>query len=287
MTAHVAERGEGRGRVVLRLACARPVNDHAIAAAIKVAKAFHSEIESVFVADRQLFDAAAYSFASEIGPAGARGTIEIAGMTRQIELAARALLRRVEELAHLADVPVYGQVVHDTPIGALARACQAVGPWNVVALSEAFTAESLARLGDLFERVTGMTGVIMVGPRVCRSHGPVVAVIEDVERLVGMARAAERIAAVGSGEVVLAIAAADNASRAWIEAQVRPTVAGHANVTLALLGRPGGGTAVVAEALRRLAPGFVIAEHGGIAVPREGDLRPLAAAIECPLLVVR
>lgn len=287
MTAHVAERGEGRGRVVLRLACTQPANEHAINAAISVAKAFHSEIESMFVADRQLFDAAAYAFASVIGPAGPGGAIEVERMSRQIELAARAMQRRVEELARVADVPVHGRVVRDTPIAALARACQTVGPWNVVALSETFTAESLGRLGDLFERVTGMTGVIMVGPRACRSKGPVVAVIEDVERLVGMTRAAERIAAVSSSDVVLAIAAPDNSARRFTEEQVRPTVASHAGVSLVVLGRPGGGTAVVAEALRRLAPGFVIAEHGGIAVPREGDLRPLVTAIECPLLVVR
>jgi hypothetical protein len=33
--------------------------------------------------------------------------------------------------------------------------------------------------------------------------------------------------------------------------------------------------------------GFVICQFGGLLVPDEGDLRPLAAVLECPLLVVR
>ncbi len=45
--------------------------------------------------------------------------------------------------------------------------------------------------------------------------------------------------------------------------------------------------AVAAEALRRQSGGFVICQFGGVVVPEEGDLNPLAAALECPLLLVR
>ena len=41
---------------------------------------------------------------------------------------------------------------------------------------------------------------------------------------------------------------------------------------------------------RDLAPmrgGFVICQFGGLVVPDEGDLRPLASVLECPLFLVR
>jgi hypothetical protein len=305
VTAHVAERGEGRGRVVLRLTGTQAVNEHAIRAAIQIAKAFHSEIESLFVYDRQIFDAAGYSFVREIraaprtphgqasaqpgsGPMGQIDNgVDVAGIARQIELTARRLQRHVGELALQEDVPVHGRVVHDTPLGALAAACQIAGPWNVVALAEAFTADSLVRLETLFERVTGMTGVVLVGPRAARTRGPVVAVIEDAERITGMLRTAERLARETGSDVVLAVASASRAAQAWLKSEVfQVTSSGH-KVVVVELGRAGGGTAVLAEALRELAPGFVIAEHGGLVVPREGDLRSLGAALSCPLLVVR
>ena len=43
----------------------------------------------------------------------------------------------------------------------------------------------------------------------------------------------------------------------------------------------------VAETLRRLKGGFVISQFGGLVVPAEGDLKALAAALDCPLLLVR
>lgn len=302
MTAHVAERGEGRGRVVLRLSGTQAASEHAIRAAITIAKAFHSEIESLFVYDRQIFDAAGYSFVREIGsapfgqtlqqrtdadPADVHGAIDVAGIARQLELLARRLQRLVGELALREDVPVHGRIVNDTPLRALRDACQMAGPWNVVALAEPFTADSLSRLEALFERVTGMTGVLVVGPRVGAVQGPVVAVIEDVERVTGMARTADRIARAIGADIVLAVTGASRAAQSWLKSEVLHVLGTGHGVAVVELGRAGGGAAVAAEALRQLAPGFVIAEHGGLVVPREGDLKPLAAALSCPLLVVR
>ena len=48
MIAHVAETGENRGRVVLQLGSAHP-SAIALEAAVRIAQAFQSEIESVFV----------------------------------------------------------------------------------------------------------------------------------------------------------------------------------------------------------------------------------------------
>jgi hypothetical protein len=48
-----------------------------------------------------------------------------------------------------------------------------------------------------------------------------------------------------------------------------------------------GAAAVIAETLRRLRGGMVICRFGGLVVPDEGDLRPLASVLECPLFLVR
>ena len=69
MIAHVAQTGEDRGRVVLQLGSAHP-SAIALEAAVRVARAFQSEIESLFVEDTQLFDCAAYGFVREVSLTG-------------------------------------------------------------------------------------------------------------------------------------------------------------------------------------------------------------------------
>jgi hypothetical protein len=161
------------------------------------------------------------------------------------------------------------------------------GPWNVVVLAEPYSASSLAQLGDLFERVTGMTGVVTVGPRASNTTGPVVAVVEDVERLTGMVRTAERLARSSGRAIAVALCAANRAAQAQLEREVAGALAGRQDVDVMRLGQPGGGTAVAAEALRQLGASFVVAEYGGVVVPGGGDLKPLVTALTCPLLIVR
>ena len=48
-----------------------------------------------------------------------------------------------------------------------------------------------------------------------------------------------------------------------------------------------GNPSAAMEALRRHKAGFILAQYGGVLVPAEGSLRPLAGALECPLLLVR
>ena len=105
MIAHVARMGEDRGRVVLQLGSAHP-STVALEAAVRVARAFQSEIESVFVEDAQLFDCAAYGFVREVSLTGRqRRVMSTAGMTQDLRLAARAARRQLEVLARRAEVP--------------------------------------------------------------------------------------------------------------------------------------------------------------------------------------
>ncbi|MEQ1712573.1 MAG: hypothetical protein ABL908_14395 [Hyphomicrobium sp.] len=286
MIAHVAEAGEDRGRVVLRLDPASRPNRIALEAAVRVAQAFQSEIESLVVADEQLFELAAFSFACEVSRSGRVQPLSADNLHRDIGIAAGALGRAVREVAAKAGVRVHERVVRDEPVRAVARTCAELGPWNVVALAESFTAHHAAIIRQLFDAVLGATGIVVTGPRAVRLTGPILVAIEEIDRLPPMLRAAERLAAVTRAEVKLLIVSDDPRELQWMEDQARLVLGGASRVRLEP-SRPARDAAEVAERLRRLGGGFLIAQYGGVVVPDAGDLKPLAFAMECPLLLVR
>jgi hypothetical protein len=72
-----------------------------------------------------------------------------------------------------------------------------------------------------------------------------------------------------------------------MEGQVRLAVEAREGMRIERAEVARGEAAVAAEALRRLDGGFVMCQFGGLVVPDEGDLRPLASVLECPLFLVR
>jgi hypothetical protein len=287
MIAHVAETGENHGRVVLQMGSARP-SVVALEAAVRIARAFQSEIESIFVEDRQLFDCAGYGFVREVSLTGRQSrAVSADGMTRDLRLAAQAARRQLEALARRADVPLRSRVVRDEPLRALSIACAESGPWNVVALAEPFAGGNGHLLKQLLVEIAGATGLVMVGPRARRVTGPAVVAVEDVGRMPALLRAAERLAAVDGAMIVLLVIAADEERLAQMEGQARLVVGAREDVRIETAAAARGLASVVAEALRRLKGGFVICQFGGLVVPDEGDLKPLASVLECPLFLVR
>lgn len=286
MIAHVAEAGEDRGRVVLRLDPAVRPSPVALEAAVRIAQAFQSEIESLVVADQQLFELAAFSFACEVSRSGQVQPLSADNLQRDIIVAAAALSRTVREVAARSGVRVHERVVRDEPVRAVARTCAELGPWNVVALAEPFGPGHAAVIGQLFDAVLGATGIVVAGPRAVRLSGPILVAIEEIDRLPPMLRAAERLAAVTRAEVRLLIVSDDRRELEWMEDQARLVLGASPRVRLepSHLVRD---AAEVAERLRRLGGGFLIAQYGGVVVPGAGDLRPLTLAMECPLLLVR
>lgn len=290
MIAHVASADEDKGRVVLRLCSTAEPSRIALEAAVRVAQAFQSEIESLFVEDSDLYELAGFPFVREVSLSGRTSrTISLADVEREMRLVAGALQRKVEELAKRAEVPVRRRVVRATAVDAVARACAECGPWNVVALAEPFQPGCAPVLRELFSTVTEATGVVLVGPKARRTTGPVVAVIEDSDRLSGMLRAAERLAGVTGGGIRL-LALADTAEHAqMLEGQARLVASTQTDLKfeIAVAVARHGAEAEIADLLRRLESGFVLAQFGGLVAPVEGDFRPLAAALECPLFLVR
>ena len=287
MIMHVAEAGEQRGRVVLHITSGHP-NSVAIEAAVRIAQAFNSEIESLFVEDLQLFDMASYPFAREISLNRARQRpLSRDSLEREMRLCGQSLLRRVERLARAAEVPLRTKVVRDDPVQALAKACAEDGPWNVVALADALAPGQGARLCDLFATVAGTTGLMLVGPKARRTRGPIIAVVETPEHLQPLMRAGERMARVLGGEVLVLLLSDSPSGDEWLDGQVRLALGDQSRVRLLHCQTDQGAPAALAEVIRRLHGGFVIGHFGGLLVPADGDLRDLVAALESPLFLMR
>ena len=284
---HVAEAGEQRGRVVLHLRSGQP-NAVALAAAFRIAQAFRSEIESLFVEDQQLLELAGFPFAREISLSGRRTRpLSRDDMARELRFMSLAISRQVERRAQAAEIPMRRRIVCDDPVTALATACTENGPWNVVAFADPFVPGDGDALRHIFEIVTATTGLVIVGPHAKRSEGPVVAVIEDMGHLEPMVRSATRLLREDGEEITLLLIAEDAYKGHWMEGQARLALGDTPAIRIRLGADARGSGAVVAEDLRRLDPGFVIAQFGGMLIPREGDLKHLAAALECPLFLMR
>jgi hypothetical protein len=287
MIAHVAQSGEDSGRVVIQIRSGNP-SAIAMRAAVQIARAFGSDLESLFIEDRQLFDCAAYGFVREISLSGRESRpLSPDSMMRDLHLAAQGTRRQLEALAREAQVPLRCRVVRDEPLRALAMACAEVGPWNVVALGEPFGADWSAMLKQMLAEVSGTTGIVTVGPRARRVAGPVIVAVEETAELPDMLRLAERLAAVDGAEVVLLLVASSQSELAQMEGEARLVVEDRGGVRIEPVAVARGAVASMAETLRRLNGGMVICQFGGVVVPEEGDLRPLATALECPLFLVR
>jgi hypothetical protein len=287
MIAHVAQSGEDRGRVVVHIRSGHP-NAIALEAAVRIARAFGSDLESLFVEDEQLFDCAAYGFVHEVSLSGQHSRVlSLDAMMRDLHLAAQGTRRQLEALARRAEVPLRCRVVRDEPLRALTIACAETGPWNVVALGEPFSAGHCGMLKQMLAEVSGTTGLVTVGPKARRVQGPVVVAVEDTAQLPDMLRTAERLAALDGAEIVLLLVAPDEDELERMDGEARLVVEDREGVRIQSAAIARGEAAVVAETLRQLKGGIVICRFGGLVVPDEGDLRPLASVLECPLFLVR
>ncbi len=288
MIAHVARKGEDKGRVVLRLCPTCQPSTIAIEAAVRVAQAFQSEIESLFVEEQQLLELSRFPFAREISLTGRTSrALSLEAMENEMRDMAAALSRRVAAIARAADVPFRARRERGEAIRVLAKACAESGPWNVVALGEPLSAAQTTTIAELFDTIADTTAIVVAGPRAARAVGPVVAAVEDLEHLPAMLRAAERLASTSDGIIKLLLVAESQAHAQWMEDQARLMIGAQGDIKVAATQTARGEPQVIAEALRRLHGGFVIAMFGGLVVPREGNLKALVSALEGPLFLVR
>jgi hypothetical protein len=287
MIAHVAEAHEQRGRVVLRITSGYP-SEVALAAAVRVARGFQSEIECLLIENSDLIALAGFSFARQISRRGG-GWQEIShdDIDRQLRAASHAAGRLVERVTRAAEVNARLKVVRDEPLRALAMTCSECGPWNVVVLGEPVVMTTSAELQGLFENVVDTTGIILVSPRARRADGPIILAVDDPTTLQSMLRAADRLQDKDARDIVVLLLAETGEAERTLEGQVRLQLGDLPDVRIVSAGPLLGDLRGAAEVLRRLHGGFVIAQLGGLLVPPEADLRPLSTALECPLLLMR
>ncbi len=290
MIAHVAEVGEARGRVVLRICDARP-SEVALGAAVRVAQAYQSEVESLFVRDAQLGDLANYSFARIITPSG---RLAQRCDLRELQVAYRAIERTVSrQLAALAagqDVPFRARMVEGEPLQALIMACAERGPWNVIALAEPVGGYAFAQIEAVFANIRDVTGLVLAGRQARRLDGPVAVVVDDVALVHGALRTAARLAETADVAIVVLAAGIDDAATAAIEGDLRLLFADSppdARVALGVAPSLHGDPAAMAEWVRRQQPGFVVARFGGAMLADAHALKAAIAALECPVFLLR
>ncbi|MEQ1697398.1 MAG: hypothetical protein ABL901_16320 [Hyphomicrobiaceae bacterium] len=287
MIAHVAEANEDRGRVVVRLGDFAPSSKAAIAAAVHVAVAFRSEIEGLFIEDPDLFSACAHGSLREVGPAGrASSKLTASALGRDAEHFAIAVQRELSIAAAASSVKFSAHVVRDQTIPALQAACAQRGPWNIIVFAESIVgADKSELLSAAVSQVWGTTGYIATGARCAWRSGPIVVVIEDIDHLTGMIRAAERLAAVAGDPVYVLPVGGDEIALDWLEGEVRLTLGDASNLTI--LPRPAhaGSNLVLRSAIAQTKPRIIIARHGGVLLPLDGAARPLAD-LGCPVFLV-
>ncbi len=132
-----------------------------------------------------------------------------------------------------------------------------------------------------------MTGVVIAGPLARRTQGPVVAAVEKFDRLEPMLKAAERLAGVIGGAVKLMLVGDRPDEVAETEGKVRLLLGERDGPAIETVLAVRGDVVPVAEAVRRHKGGFLLAQYGGEVVSAKTSLRPLASALECPILLVR
>jgi len=287
MIAHVAAAGEERGRVVVWLPTAGRASPPVIEAAMMLARAFGSEVESLFVEDRQLFDLAQFPFARQLASGEGWRSMAAHDLEHELRFVGAALQRQVADAAKRAAIPCRARTMRDDPLGALAKACAENGPWNVVAIAEPFAATDDKRLREVFASVSDTTGVMVAGATARISSGPVVAAVEQFERLGPMLKAAERLARAANCDVKLMLVGNRPNDLSELEGRARLLFGESGGPELETVLAARGDVAAVAGAVRRHKAGLVLAQYGGLVVSGEDTPRSLTAALPCPLLVVR
>lgn len=286
MIAHVAEASEDRGRVVVRLGSLTLSNRAALEAAVHVARAFQSEIEGVFVEDPDLFEAAAHGFVREVGHfAGKPRPLSndvVVGDTSHFAVAAQ---RELADIASSHRVGFKARSIRHGVVPALARACAERGPWNIVAFGEPIVdAEGAEMVAEALSNVFGATGYIVAGRRARWSHGPIIVVAEDTDRLSGQLRVARGLAGIDRDPVAVIAVGADEIGRDWLDSEVRMIVGESADVTQLRPFSADGPAAALPAALSGLLPRMIIARNGGLTLPTLG-LQHVLAALSCPVFL--
>ena len=275
------------GRILLQVRSNRP-STLALETTVRIARSLNTDIESLIIEDQQVFELAEIPFTREISLSGrASRTLSVADVERDARLTVAAVRRRVEALARRAHVTHHARVVRDEPTHAICAACaEPTSSWGLVALADPFGPESIDTLRQVLASLAGRAGLLLFGPRSRRTTGPIIIVLEDVDRLPTLLQMAEKLNGSDNREIIVLITGDSSDQLQHMEGQVRLMLGPASNIAVARAAATLGEAAVIVEAIRRLKGGIVLGHSGGLLVPAEGTLRHLVG-LESPLVLVR
>lgn len=268
--------GDLRGHVVLRM-CGKAANPLITQMAARLARAFHGELRGLFVEDEDLLALAALPFAAEISLSGGRArALSVDMIEREMRHAGTLMQRLFSELEQTAKISARLETIRCSAREALGRVG---GQMGILVLGEPLRASG----EQILSPITDLAGVLMMGPNVKSSTGPIAVLLEPGAQVAHLVDTAERIAADSDNQLLIVIAAAGTAEAGDLEQ--------------ASLGALDVGTRYKLEhiAAADAIPSRIRQHHAGLLVTRLGssltrDL-PQAARIarllECPLLSLR
>ncbi|MEO1720693.1 MAG: hypothetical protein AAFR23_10775, partial [Pseudomonadota bacterium] len=220
MIAHVASSDEKRGRVLL--AVGTTYRADAIDASVRLAHAYTSSVEILFVEDPHAFACGRLDFltATSVG-GGALKRLDDRSVAMAYSGLRQGCLAKAIAIAQARDVPVRHRIARDTMHDAVAGACAADGPWNVVAVSDALSRESFAEIEAMLATSKELTGVLVSGSKAGHHAETVIAVVDRSAYLTSVLRTANRIAEANRWRVTLMIAGESEAATVELEDAVR------------------------------------------------------------------
>jgi hypothetical protein len=288
MIAHLAAAHEGRGRVVVRLGEPVPSSPAVLAAAAHMARAFGSAIEGLFIEDVDTFVAASHLAANELSLFGhQRRHLEPQRLQQDVGHFGVAIQRELSQAAAKSGVAFEANVVRGDVLTALTRACDARGPWNMIAIGEPIaTSTTAALLSAVAEHIVATTGVIAAARSAQWRSGPIVIALEDVTVLTGLVRAAQRMAAPFDDPVWLLPVGEDAIALDWLDSEIRLTMAGGTGVQLLAPVARNANPRAISMAIAACRPRLVLARMGGLVVPSDDAIAALSV-IKAPVFLVR
>ncbi len=272
-----------RPRIVLQVRSGTP-NRVALESAFQIARAMHSQIDSLFIENEDLIAMAELPCAREVTlVSGKRGAISPEIMAREMRIVSTAVRRRIEHLARVQQVPFRFNVIREHPAQAV---FDEASPGCVVAMTEPYTLRNAKEFVEFANSYPDVAGFMLVGPHVRTATGSIVLTVErptDLELLT----TAERLRSNANSDLTILVIGEDQPKIRETGLAVREMIPPTAHLRITLSRAAYGEAAVVAEAIRKLSGGLTVARMDGMLTPGQGALRRLLGALECPLLLLR
>lgn len=271
-----------RGKVMLRMSggSASPL---VLEVATRVARTFRGELRGLFIENEELLALAGLPFAREISLAGRRSrSLSLDVVRQEMAAASAAMEREFERLKQRARISAYFEVIQGAAEDALQRAMRDTG---ILAIGEPVTLATPDVFAKLFQDLTGLSGVVVVGCEARRAKGPVLSVIDPACDVALLVDTAEKIAGEGDEQVVIIVAAGDNAEAERLESEARTAIDAGTRYRFERI------VAITPRSLAALVAGdqggLVIARAGGPVAEDGGGASRFACAIDCPLFLLR